>query len=102
MRRDDDSISDAFYRYQCSAFISFLASDISSYIERGDTGCVDEFLRVFEVNGLEPAVLAGVLRITQQYDDILSERRGFYDRVRSELRLSLSEQDTAQLLRGLL
>lgn len=102
MRRNDDSTNDTFYEHQCRSFISHLASDISSYITRGDTESVDEFLRVFEVRGLEPTILAGVLKITQQYDSDLSERRGFYDRVRSELRASLSEQDVAQLLQGLL
>jgi len=102
MRRNDDSISDAAYTSQCSSFISCLAVDIDSYVARGDVGSVDGFLRVFEVSGVDPNVLAGVLRATQQYDAILSERPGFYDRVRSELRLSLSEQDTAHLLQGLL
>lgn len=96
MRRDDKQ-SDASYKDQCDSLLDRLAEDIEDYVARGDLHSVDRFLRVFLIEGVEPYVLAGILQVTQQYDELLVERRSFYERVRSEM----SDSEAAQLLQGL-
>lgn len=100
MHKDPD-ISWEDYQEMCDTFLDILREDMRGYLERENYEYVDKFLAVAVVKETDHAILVEILRITLPYSSLLLERAGFYDRVRSEIRRTRSENDTVSLLRGL-
>ena len=98
----DGTMSWAEYQQLCNDFIHALLDDMTGYLKRGDYLEVDKFLSVAPVEQTDPIILREILRTTKPYSDLLTERIGFYYRVRDELRKTCSERDTSTLLEGLI
>ena len=97
----EENISWEAYQEMLDTVLDVLRDDIKSYLNRGEYQDVNKFLEVAVVPKTDHAILAEILKITQPYETLLSERKGFYDRVRSEVRQTRSEVDTNSLLQGL-
>lgn len=100
MHRDDDMPWQA-YQDMCDAFIAILIEDIEGYLSRGEADKVNEFLLVAKVPDTDHAILLAILRTTKDHSYLLPARKGFYSRVRSEIRRTTSESATTTLLKGL-
>jgi len=98
MHKEPD-ISWEDYQAMCDSFLDILREDMEGYLDRQEYSEVNKFLSVAVVPATDHAILVEILRITFPHAAELSERRGFYDRVRSEVRLTRSESDADKLLK---
>ena len=81
--------------------LELLYDEMNEHLEKGELSFINLFLEQIQVHGAHHAILTSVLAATLPVSELLPARSSFYHRVEEEFRLTKSEEDTQEILKGL-
>jgi hypothetical protein len=81
--------------------LDLLYDEMDDHLENGELEFIDLFLEKVCVCNAHHTFLIGILATTLCASELLTERSSFYHRVEEEFRLTLSDEDTQDILKRL-